>query len=43
MTPLYDAMSKSITSLQKLVQEGDHILVIVVTDGLENAFHWYTA
>lgn len=43
MTPLYDAMGKSITSLQKLVQEGDHVLVTVVTDGLENASRWYTA
>lgn len=43
MTPLYDAMGKSITSLEKLVIDGDHVLVTVITDGLENASHWYTA
>jgi Mg-chelatase subunit ChlD len=42
-TPLYDAMGLSITALQKLVKEGDHVLVTVVTDGYENASHIYTA
>lgn len=41
-TPLYDAMGLSITALQKLVKEGDHVLVTVVTDGYENASHIYT-
>ena len=41
-TPLYDAMGLSITALQKLVKEGDHVLVTVVTDGYENASHLYT-
>lgn len=43
MTPLYDAMGKAITALQKLVQDGDHVLVTVVTDGYENASHHYSA
>ena len=43
MTPLYDAMGKSITALQKIVKEGDHVLVTVVTDGYENASHVYKA
>ena len=43
MTPLYDAMVKAITALQKLVQDGDHVLVTVVTDGYENASHHYSA
>lgn len=42
MTPLYDAMGKSISSLEKLVKDGDHVLVTVITDGLENASRWYT-
>lgn len=41
-TPLYDAMGLSITALQKLVKDGDHVLVTVVTDGYENASHIYT-
>ena len=43
MTPLYDAMGKAITSLQKIVKDGDHVLVTVVTDGYENASRWYSA
>ena len=42
MTPLYDAMGKSITRLQKVVKEGDHVLVTIVTDGYENASRHYT-
>ena len=43
MTPLYDAMGKSITALQNLVREGDHVLVTVVTDGYENSSLHYTS
>lgn len=43
MTPLYDAMGKAITSLQKIVKEGDHVLVTVVADGFENASRCYNA
>ena len=43
MTPLYDAMGKSISRLQKVVKEGDHVLVTVITDGFENSSSHYTA
>ena len=36
-------MGLSFTALQKLIQEGDHVLVTVVTDGFENASHIYSA
>ena len=42
-TPLYDAMGMSITALQDLVKEGDHVLVTVITDGFENSSHIYSA
>lgn len=42
MTPLYDAMGKSITAMQKCVRDGDHVLVTVVTDGYENSSQVYT-
>ena len=35
--PLYDAMGLSFTALKELVKEGDHVLVTVITDGLENS------
>lgn len=43
LTPLYDAMGTAISSLQRIVREGDHVLVTVITDGLENASHIYSA
>lgn len=43
MTPLYDAMGKAITALQKIVKDGDHVLVTVVTDGYENCSGEYSA
>ena len=42
LTPLYDAMGKAITALQKIVKDGDHVLVTVVTDGYENCSSEYT-
>ena len=42
-TPLYDAMGLSITALRKLVKEGDHVLVTVITDGFENSSHIFSA
>ena len=42
-TPLYDAMGLSFNALCKLVRDGDHVLVTVITDGYENASHVYTA
>lgn len=41
-TPLYDAMGLSITALKGIVQEGDHVLVTVITDGWENSSRIYT-
>lgn len=42
-TPLYDAMGFSITALEELVKEGDHVLVTVITDGFENSSSHYSA
>ena len=42
-TPLYDAIGISVTELKKVVKEGDHVLVTVITDGLENRSHIYNA
>lgn len=42
-TPLYDAMGSSISALKAFVKEGDHILVTVITDGLENSSQTYSA
>ena len=42
-TPLYDAMGLSVTALKELVKEGDHVLVTVITDGLENSSTLFSA
>jgi hypothetical protein len=42
-TPLYDAMGSSISALKEVVREGDHVLVTVITDGLENSSRVFTA
>ena len=42
-TPLYDAMGTSLAKLQTQVQAGEHALVTIITDGLENASHEYSA
>ena len=42
-TALYDAMGFSLTALRSKVEEGDRVLVTVVTDGLENASREYTS
>lgn len=36
-TPLYDAMGRALTELEKRVKENEGVLVTVITDGLENA------
>ena len=41
-TPLYDAMGSAITSLSKVVSEGDAVLVTVITDGEENSSQEYS-
>ncbi len=42
-TPLYDAMGISLAKLQTQVQAGEHALVTIITDGLENASREYSA
>lgn len=41
-TPLYDAMGRAITTLEKQVKEGEGVLVTIITDGMENASCEYT-
>ena len=41
-TPLYDAMGRAITALERQVKEGDRVLVTVVTDGEENDSREYS-
>lgn len=36
-TPLYDAIGKAVSELQKDVAENDKVLVTIITDGYENA------
>ena len=38
-TPLYDAMGRAITKVEAQTQEGDSVLVTVITDGEENSSH----
>ena len=42
-TPLYDAIGFSVKDLQPKVQEGDHVLVTIITDGYENDSRVYNA
>lgn len=42
-TPLYDAMGISIKELSAEVREGDHVLVTVITDGMENSSRLYSS
>lgn len=41
-TPLYDAMGKSLTALEKKVTDDDQVLVTIITDGMENSSCEYT-
>ncbi len=41
-TPLYDAMGHGITVLREKVEEGDGVLVTIITDGEENSSRCYT-
>ena len=36
-TPLYDAIGKGISKTNAQVEEGDHVLVTIITDGEENS------
>ena len=35
-TPLYDAIGKTVSKLNAMVDEGDNVLVTIITDGEEN-------
>ncbi len=41
-TPLYDAMGKAISALNGKVEEGDGVLVTIITDGMENSSREYS-
>lgn len=41
-SPLYDAMGRAIMALERKVQDGDRVLVTVVTDGEENDSQEYS-
>lgn len=41
-TPLFDAMGTSINHLRTKVQEGDKVLVTIITDGMENSSREYS-
>ena len=42
MTPLFDAIYKTIKHGESLAQEGDKVLIMIDTDGMENASKEYT-
>lgn len=42
-TPLYDAMGRAISELRTVVEEGDVVLVTIITDGYENASKEYNS
>jgi Mg-chelatase subunit ChlD len=41
-TPLYDAMGKAISKVNAQIEEGDNVLVTVITDGEENSSEEWT-
>ncbi len=41
-TPLYDAMGKSISKVNAQVEDGDNVLMTVITDGEENSSEEWT-
>lgn len=41
-TPLYDAIGKGISKVNAQVEDGDHVLVTVITDGEENSSEEWT-
>ena len=41
-TPLYDAMGKAISKVNAQIDEGDNVLVTVITDGEENSSEEWT-
>ncbi len=41
-TPLYDAIGKGISKVNAQIEEGDHVLVTIITDGEENSSEEWT-
>ena len=41
-TPLYDAMGKTLTTLEGQIHEEDRVMVTIITDGYENASEEYS-
>jgi uncharacterized protein YegL len=41
-TPLYDAIGKGISKVNAQVEDGDHVLVTIITDGYENSSDEWT-
>ena len=41
-TPLYDAIGKGISKVNAQIEEGDHVLVTIITDGEENSSQEWT-
>ena len=41
-TPLYDAIGKGVSKVNAQVEEGDHVLVTIITDGYENCSEEWT-
>lgn len=41
-TPLYDAIGKGVSKVNALVEEGEHVLVTIITDGYENSSEEWT-
>ena len=41
-TPLYDAIGKGVSKVNAQVEDGDHVLVTIITDGYENSSNEWT-
>ena len=41
-TPLYDAIGKGVSKVNAQIEEGDHVLVTIITDGYENCSEEWT-
>ena len=41
-TPLYDAIGKGVSKVNAQVEDGDHVLVTIITDGYENSSDEWT-
>ena len=41
-TPLYDAIGKGVSKVNAQIEDGDHVLVTIITDGYENSSEEWT-